>query len=299
MQTKSLIIKLAGLRTAKNTKYEDGKIYVVVTIDTEQDVDERYINTGTYYNIEVGVPKLLEIFNNYDCKASWMVTPDVAENYPYLIKKLSSEKHEIGCHVHPEYFIKQSISHIEHKIYLCNLPIDIQKKMICDATDTIEKIIGKRPTSFRAGKYGMNDMTLNLLENKGYLVDTSFSPGVNWSRNGGPDWSKFHTIQPFFQNKLLEVPLSIINFMGLNYWVRPSTSTLSAMKTIVELIKLQQNEAIVINIMFHSMECVDPNPYIESKLLLKNLDDFLKYLKLKNATFVTLDQLYHILMFRK
>lgn len=299
VQTKSPIIKLFGQKASKNLKRENSDIYVVVTIDTEQDVDKRYTNTGTYYNIERGLPKLSDIFDSYGCKASWMVTPDVALNYPDLIKKLSDEKHEIGCHVHPEYFTEQSISHIQHRAYLCNLPIDLQRKMICDATDIIERAIGNRPTSFRAGKYGADNTTLALLENEGYLVDTSVSPCVNWSEAGGPDWSRFHTVQPYFQNKLLEVPLTIINVMGLNYWVRPSVSTLSTMETIVEILTSQQNEPTIINIMFHSMESVDPNPYIESKLLLKNLDNFLKYLKLKNANFLTLNELYYCFISRE
>lgn len=297
VQTKSLIIDLSTIRRFKDLKNDNNKIYVVVTIDTEQDVDNRYVNSGTYFNIEHGVPKLLEIFDSYDCKASWMVTPDVIERYPHFFKKLLSEKHEIGCHVHPEYFMDQSISYIEHKIYLCNLPKNTQRKMISDATDIIEKSIGKRPISFRAGKYGVDETTLSVLESEGYLVDTSISPNINWRKNGGPDWSPFPSVQPYFINKLLEVPLTIINFMGMNFWVRPSISTYSAMKKIVDLIKLQHNDPVVINIMFHSMESIDPNPYIKSELFMSNLNNFLNYLKLKNAKFVTLHQLYEILNF--
>jgi peptidoglycan/xylan/chitin deacetylase (PgdA/CDA1 family) len=166
--------------------------------------------------------------------------------------------------------------------------------MISGATAIIEKSIGKRPTSFRAGKYGVDETTLSVLESEGYLVDTSISPNINWSKNGGPDWSQFHTVQPYFRKKLLEVPLTIINFMGMNFWVRPSTSTYSAMKKIVDLIKLQHNDPIVINIMFHSMESIDPNPYIKSELFMSNLDNFLNDMKLKNAKFVTLHQLFDI-----
>lgn len=305
VQAKSAIIKyikwiiFIKWITYKHSKYNDVNIYVVITIDTEQDVDEKYKNTGTYHNIEVGIPKVLEILDNYNCKASWMITPDVALMYPSLFKELSNKGHEIGCHVHPEYFTEPSISGIQHKEYLCNISINIQREMICKASDIIEKATGKRPISFRAGKYGIDETTLNVLTSEGYLVDTSVSPNVNWSKNDGPDWSKFHGTQPYFQKSLLEVPITIIKLLGVNYWLRPSISTLSTMKAIVEIVRSQRRGIFVLNMMFHSMECINPNPYIKSELFLKRLNDFLRYLHSFNAEFITLDKLYKISMNRK
>ena len=300
VQTKSVIIKLVGRSTFKNpNKNKDEAIYAVTTIDTEQDVDMKYTNTGTYYSIEVGIPKVLEIFDDYNCKASWMVTPDVAVGYPEILKELSNEKHEIGCHVHPEYFTEQSIAHIQHKDYLCNMPMDTQRDMIRKATDIIEKSIEKRPRSFRAGRYGINDRTLEVLKSEGYLVDSTISPNMNWSGDGGPNWSKFHSTQPYFQDTLLEVPITIIKVIGLmNYWVRPSVSTVPTMKTIFEIIRYQKKEHnfSVINMMFHSMESIDPNPYLKSKLFLKRLRNIVEYAYSKDAKFVTLNQLYRIIV---
>ena len=299
-QTKSVIIKLVGRSTFKNpNKDKDETIYVVTTIDTEQDVDKKYTNTGTYHSIERGIPTVLEILDNYNCKATWMVTPDVAIGHSEILKELSNEKHEIGCHVHPEYFTEQSIAHIQHKEYLCNMPMDTQRDMIRRATDIIEKSIGKSPRSFRAGRYGINDRTLDVLKSEGYLVDTSVSPNMNWSRDGGPNWSKFHNAQPYFQSTLLEVPITIIKVIGLTYWLRPSVSTVSIMKAIVENLRSQQRGPIVLNMMFHSMESIDPNPYLKSEVFLKKIRDFLGYLYSKNTEFVTLDQLYDIPMNEK
>lgn len=299
VQTKSVIIRLIGRSIFKNSNKDNKKVYLVITIDTEQDVDKKYTNTGTYHSIEVGIPKLLEIFDNYNCKATWLVTPDVAVGYPEILKKLSNDKHEIGCHVHPEYFTESSIAHIRHKAYLCNMPVDTQRNIIRRATNIIEKSIGKRPRSFRAGRYGINNRTLDVLKSEGYLVDTSVSPNINWSRDGGPNWSKFCSTQPYFQDALLEVPITIIKVIGLNYWIRPSVSTVPTMKTMVENLKSQQRGPIVLNMMFHSMESIDQNPYLKSEVFLRRLRDFLGYLYSKNTKFVTLDQLYAILMNEK
>lgn len=171
----------------------------------------------------------------------------------------------------------------------------MQKYIIKKSTDIIKKSIGRRPVSFRAGRYGINDMSLNLLKNEGYLIDTSVTPNVNWSMDGGPDWSKFSSTKPYFQDTLLEVPITIIKVMGIKYWLRPSISTASTMKTIVEILRSQQKGNIILNMMFHSMETIDPNPYIKSNLFFQRLRIILEFLYNKNIEFVTLYQLYNIM----
>ena len=39
------------------------ELHITVTIDTESDVNKKYRHTGTYRNIDYGIPKLLEIFD--------------------------------------------------------------------------------------------------------------------------------------------------------------------------------------------------------------------------------------------
>ena len=61
------------------------KIYVVITIDTEQDVNNEYVNQGTYSNIKYGLPKVIEIFKRYNCKGTFLVTPDaILENTSFF-----------------------------------------------------------------------------------------------------------------------------------------------------------------------------------------------------------------------
>jgi len=87
VQTKSKIIRLIG-RSAFGIPYknDNGTIYTVITIDTEQDDKKKYINTGSYRGIEEGAFSILDILDDYNCKANWMVTPDVAINYPDILK---------------------------------------------------------------------------------------------------------------------------------------------------------------------------------------------------------------------
>ena len=91
------------LRTILKSDIPKREVFFVIGIDTEQDVDKKYFHTGGYRNVSEGIPKLLEIFDDFKAKATFLITPDVAQNYGNFFMELS-KKHEIGCHVHPEYF---------------------------------------------------------------------------------------------------------------------------------------------------------------------------------------------------
>lgn len=292
--SKDLILKIHPIYL-KQVPTNPSRIYVVITIDTEQDVDAQYNNLGTYRNIVSGISVLLSAFKKYSLKATWMVTPDVAELYPVLMNNLRDSGHEIGCHIHPEYFTCASIDHIHHRDYLCNFPYEEQKSMVADATKIIRDNCGTPPVSFRAGRFGISSTTLEILRQTGYHIDTSVCPSVSWKCDGGPDWSRYKNYNPYFVQNLLEVPITILNIFGLNYWFRPSVSPTSTMINLINFVRLYNNTPIVLNMMFHSMETVDPNPYVDSQIFSERLETSLKFLTEINAEFVTLSELYEIL----
>jgi len=270
-------------------------IYLIITIDTEQDVDQQYQHTGTYCNIESGIQTLSSIFDKHTCKATWMVTPDVAYQYPEIFKKMHDKGDEIGCHIHPEFFTRSSIANLRHKEYLCNFSKDEQKHMVRKSTDIIENACGIRPVSFRSGRFGINSETLSILQENGYLIDSSMCPNVNWSKDGGPDWSDCPNAKPFFVGNILEVPITILHVWGMNYWFRPSVSTTSTMKNIIDYLRFKPKGPVILNMMFHSMESINPNPYVPSNELITRLDNILLYLKTINVTFITLSELYYLM----
>lgn len=140
------------LRKYKNKSIDQQTpLFLVISIDTEQDFDQQYQNTGTYHNIESGIQTLTSVFDKYACKATWMVTPDVAYQYPKIFKKMHDKGDEIGCHIHPEFFTRSSISNLCHTEYLCNFSKDEQRRMIEKSTDIIESACGIRPVSFESG----------------------------------------------------------------------------------------------------------------------------------------------------
>lgn len=275
-----------------NDKSLHSKIFVVITIDTEQDINKEYINQGTYDNIEFGLPKVLEIFDKYNCKGTFFATPDAILQNSNFFSHLKDE-HEIGCHLHPEFFTSNHLGEIKHKEYLCNFPLYEQERMIKKSTKIIEKEIGLKPISFRAGRFGTNSKTIDILIKNGYLLDSSCTPYISWNADGGPKWLNYSNEPFFIYDNFIEVPVTILNLSGVKYWFRPSVSDIITMKKIVDLGGKQKVR--VLNLMFHSMESIDPNPYLKSCLFLERLDQILYYLFSLNCKFITLRDLYHIL----
>ena len=49
--------------------------------------------------------------------------------------------------------------------------------------------IGVVPVTFRAGRWGFSESVARSLHRLGYAIDTSVTPGVDWSEEHGPDYS--------------------------------------------------------------------------------------------------------------
>jgi phosphatidylinositol alpha-1,6-mannosyltransferase len=67
-----------------------------------------------------------------------------------------------------------------------------------------------QPTVYKAGRYGLGPSTAALLEDEGFLVDTSLIPRTRYTEAGGPDFSAFD-YGPFWfgaRRRLLELPVT-------------------------------------------------------------------------------------------
>jgi hypothetical protein len=282
---KSLIAR-ASLLTLPRESINDA--FVAVTIDTEQDVDREYRHTGTYKNIDEGVPQLLEVFDKFSAKATWLVTPDVAINKTDIIRELTKKDHEVGCHIHPEFFTQKCLRRTRPQMLMSDYSYEKQYLMINEATNTIEKYVGITPTSFRGGRFGINSDTVRSLEENRYSVDTSVTPYVNW--RSGPDWSRYRCTSFFMSNAILEIPVSIVNSFGVCFWLRPSISDAAMLRFIMRKTAASSGSP-VLNLMFHSMETVDPNPYVNPKIFFNRLEEFLNAVSSENLKWSTLKTL--------
>jgi peptidoglycan/xylan/chitin deacetylase (PgdA/CDA1 family) len=162
-------------------------------------------------NVVNGIEKLLHLFKEHDVKATFFVSGEMAKKYADAIRTIIHDGHEIACH---------GLYH-ERNEYL--LRREEQRATIEEATNIIENLTGRKPLGFRAPCLRANKTTLDLLNEKGYLYDSSFLPMFLPGYYGSLSF-KF---KPYFPSSkhsgILEIPISTNPIIPLPFsgsWMR-------------------------------------------------------------------------------
>ncbi len=198
--------------------------HLIVTVDTEEEGlwGGRYRRSGnTVRNIR-GIPRFQEICDRYGVKPTYLVDAPVVDDDEAVgvLRAIQDDgRAEIGAHVHPWCNPPHEEEVTGHNSYLCNLPEPLQRAKLTWITDRIEARFGRRPTSFRAGRYGLDVVGARILHELGYVVDSSVIPFTDYSPGGGPDFRRAPHLpyfvdgddlcRPHDRGYLLEVPVSV------------------------------------------------------------------------------------------
>ena len=294
-----------------------------ITIDTEPDCDIHWKRSQplTFESITFGIPSILRpIWDKFGIRPVYFVSPEVVENDEccQTLKDEIARGAEIGTHLHSEYIEPQKkhedISGTASDEFPCfAYDAEIESAKIKNLTELIEKKLGVRPVSYRAARYGADLDTIKALEKLGYKVDSSVTPGVSWTRQGGPDHSRSPK-QPYFisqtdyyssgNSKILEVPITVsgkrLLFLPGRWmfyrWLRPTHMTALEMKSLVA--EFARNyPSPVLNMMFHSMEVLPgKTPFVRTKLgqkmYLCRLNSILRYMIKRGFESKTLAEVY-------
>ena len=163
--------------------------------------------------------RLQSLCDRYAVKPTYLVTYEMAtnpESLSVLLELLNTDRCEIGTHLHPW----SSPPYREDDLigsYPCQLPDDLLERQMRELTEAIENNLGVQPTSYRAGRYGIDGRNLRVLELLGYTVDSSIDPLLNEKRFGGPNFAgaPVEPYHPSLNNvckpgtsSVLEIPLS-------------------------------------------------------------------------------------------
>ncbi len=291
-------------------RYLNGRLFV--SVDTEPDCDLKWkrSNPLTFTSVTYGIPKLLRpIWNKYRISPIYFVSPEVVMNEECckVLKEEIEKGAIIGSHLHSEY-IEPNITITDpagkpSSEYPCYAHSeDIETKKIENLTKLIQKNIGVKPIWYRAARYGADLDTIKSLAKLGYRYDSSATPDIDWSKQGGPNHSRapkqpyyisnqdFYTPAKDKKNGLgiIEVPITISGKRGgilgkvlpnswLFYrWLRPTHMTLWESKAIIREFKKTHDSATLM-MMFHSMEVIpEATPFIRNKFMQK---EFLKRLE--------------------
>jgi peptidoglycan/xylan/chitin deacetylase (PgdA/CDA1 family) len=183
---------------------ESTEIYL--TVDAEDDYfTVPHMLTGEGIGEEFGAYGVLDILDRHNLRATWFVNVYEAHRHEdlttveRLVKTIDEHGHEVALHTHPS----EDLELYSRPLYWFDA--EQQKQILGYGADLIEKWTGRRPISFRAGGYVLNDETFEALEDLGFRIDSS----VFFS-------SKNNRITPFTVNavrmrgRVIEVPVTYV-----------------------------------------------------------------------------------------
>lgn len=110
---------------------------------------------------------ILDILNNTNQSATFFCLGKVAQDFPYVIKKIAAEGHEIGSHSHAHRWVNK-------------MTPDEFRKDTQTAVNAIEELTGKKVKSFRAPAFSIgetNKWAFEILAESGIENDASVFPG--------------------------------------------------------------------------------------------------------------------------
>ena len=204
------------------------------------------------------IPELRSLWNRYSVTPVYLASTEVlaSADCVAVLQQEHTAGAEIGTHLHID------------TAFPCNVPEEHEH--LQTLTQLYTQAFGVPPRSYRAGRYGMTDKTLVSLRALGYKVDTSVTPGVDWSGQGGPNYTA-HPVQPYWAQEILEVPVTILglrrwwpsNGWAKYKWLRPSVATTEQLKSIVD--RACDSGIEVLNMTFHTMELIPgASPYVRT-----------------------------------
>lgn len=124
---------------------------------------EYYNHTGPVGEIIPLTDTILDLFDQYNIRATFFFTGEIASYYPHLVRLICARGHEIGSHN----YIHQDYDHSNSNEFRINLR---KSKSI------LEDLSGTRVIGYRAPNSTVSSYMIEALLEEGFLYDSSVTP---------------------------------------------------------------------------------------------------------------------------
>ena len=163
----------AGRRLKPRVWPNGARCAVALSFDSDHETNELReggesigkLSQGQYGNRQ-GVPRIVNILQRYDIKASFYVPAVTALLYPDEQRDLAAQGHEIGIH---------GWIHERNSV----LPFESEKDLMMRSADVLEKISGVRPVGMRTPSWDFSPHTLAITRDMGLIYDSSLMADVD------------------------------------------------------------------------------------------------------------------------
>lgn len=153
--------------------------------------------------VEANVDRILQLFDQYDTKATFFTLGWVAERYPQLIKRIVEQGHELASHGWEHIRVTEQTPE--------QFRADIRK-----TRDYLQQMSGTEVSGYRAASYSIlagNQWAWDELADAGYRYSSSIVP-IRHDLYGIPDAPRFAFRTA--NDRLLEVPITTLPVAGRN-----------------------------------------------------------------------------------
>jgi len=193
-------------------------------VETTSILNHRLRDKTADYLVSQGMPRLLDLYEEYAVRATFFFTGHVARLKPELVRSAEAKGHEIGSH---------GLRHnVEDSFDI--LTFETQVAHLRESKKILEDISGQEVVSFRAPAARANYNLARALEEAGYRIDSSvssqrldmmFSFGslkkLNWVT--APRLPYFADRENIFKrgnSSILEIPISAFVFPYIGTFMR-------------------------------------------------------------------------------
>ena len=270
-------------------------MHLLVGIDTEGDNQwDAAARANQRFENLYALPRLHGLFARHGVRPTYVVTYPVAvdgRSADVLRTLQAGGDCEIGAHHHAWETPPCTDDDVRRHPYASNLPLAQFEEQLARLTDAIEAAVGRRPVSYRSGRFGFSAAHVAALERLGYQVESSVAPLFYEGHKNGPDFVEA-PLRPYFlaydsatrpgTSSVLEVPCSaalnrklprrlqylyaraprpyttkrVLRKLGVARvrWLRPSYSSLEDMTSLAS--DLAAAGEPVLNLLFHSSEAI-------------------------------------------
>lgn len=224
--------------------------------------------------------KILDIFKKNNISVTLFITGEVLKRYGNLVKKWGNE-YEIACHSFSHRFWTPPSRH--------PLNFEERKKELEDFIDIYQRIFNEKPKGFRAPSHLIDEEGMELLENQGFLYDSSIVPHYPFFKEyrGFKGKAPLLPYQPSIKNcrekgemKILEIPVT-----GQIFGIPLAGTWIKKLPPFFYRILFTAHNPTFITLSLHSWDTLNPQVF-------RKLEKILKILKNKKYQFLNGEQIY-------